>query len=209
MSHHTVNVWLALRTTAQNAIMERLNWDEEAQGPYTGPVSNRDAKVFRYMSDQANKQRMFKTATIAGGQYKLWSLDFDEDLQLVKQEIDRLVDENPTQMRVVGAWWWDDGRQVGTQLVWDTRIVTKTWSVVNPDYQPDPAEPDYDPHFVLRITGDVEEEYISGSTGTPTYPLLAKTQFLKFMPDVGDPPVTATELANVNLGMGQAPRLFI
>ena len=205
----TVNVWLALRTTAQNAIVERLNWDEEAQGEYTGPISDRDARVFSYMSDQANKQRLFKTATISGGDYKLWSLDFEDNLQLVRQEVDRLVAENPTQMRVVGAWQWDDGRQVGTQLVWDTRTVTKTWSVLNPDYQPDPEEPNFDDRFVLRVTGDVEEDYISGSTGTPTYPLLAKTQFLKFMPDVGDPPVTATELANVNLGMGQAPRSFI
>jgi len=209
MANHTVNIWLGLRTTAQNAIMERLNWDEEAQGPYVGPVSDRDAKVFRYMSDQANKQRLFKTATISGADYKLWSLDFDQNLPLVKQELDRLTAENPTQMRVVGAWWWNDGRQVGTQLVWDTRIVTKTWSILNPDYQPDDQEPDYDPRFVLRVTGDVEEEYVTGSTGTPAYPLLAKAQFLKFMPDVGDPPQLATELANVNLGQGQSPRLFI
>ena len=212
----TVNVWLGLRTTAQNAISTRLNWDEEFQGEYTGPISDRDAKVFRYMGDRGNKQRLFRVATISGANYALWSLDFSENLSQVKTEIDRLITENPTQMRVLGAWHHDDGRQVGTELVWDTRTVTKTWSVLNPDYDPNEfledgttPNPDYDPRFVLRITGDVEEDYITGSTGTPAYPLLSLAQFIKFMPDVDDVGTRPTDLSDINLSAGQAPRVFI
>ena len=212
-----VNVWLGLRTTAQNAISTRLNWDEESQGEYTGPVSDRDAKVFRYMGDRGSKQRLFKKATISGGQYTLWSLDFDDNLARVKTEIDRLTADYTTQIRVVGAWDHADGAQIGTELTYDTRIVTKTWSVLNPDYDPNEfledgttPNPAFDDRFVLRITGDVEEEYITGSTGTPTYPIPA-TQLLKFMPDVwnGTAYEAASILADVNLSAGQAPRSFV
>ena len=213
MSHHTVSIWLGLKTTAQNAISTRLTWDEESQGPYTGPISDEDARVFRYMSDRVVKQGLFKTATFSGGNWKLWSLDFDENLPKIKTELERLMAENPTQMRIVGAWWWEDGAQVGTENVYATRIVTKTWSIVNPDYQPDPELPLFDDRQRLSVTGDVEEEYVTGHTGTPAYPIPA-AQALKFMPDVwnGDDPATysaATELADVNLGMGQSPRTFI
>lgn len=210
MSHHTINLWIALRPTAHNAITTRLNWDVATQGQYTGPITDRDAKVFSFMSDRGVKQRMFKVATISGNNYRMWSIDFDEKastLQKLRNELDRIMVDHPGQIYVIGAWFWDDGRQAGTELTYDTRTVTKTWSELNPDYQPDPELPDFDDRFVLRITGDVEEEYISGYTGTPVYPI-PTVQLLKFMPDVGEPPVPATELSDVNLGQGQAPRVF-
>ena len=212
MSHINANIWLALRDDAQDKVKERLTWDTESQGEYSGPVTDRSAKLFRYM--QQHKEKLFRAPTLGGRVYTVWSITFSvhtDAAQKIADELDFLTTTYPTQLSVVGAWRWDQGdavaKQVGTELVWDTRIVEKTWSVKNPDYQPDDQEPNYDPRFVLRVTGNVEENYVSGSTGTPTYPL--HPQLINFMPDVGDPPVPATELTDVNLLQGQPPRSFI
>ena len=208
-----VELMLVLRDDAQTLIIERLKWDEETQGEYTGPVTDRTNRLFSYMQDFTQRQKLFKSPTIGGNVYHAWSFMFDESgdvLQKVQDEIDFLVGEYPNHVIVVGAYVFKVGdimcRQAGTTLVIDTRIVEKTWSELNPDYQPDPAEPNYDPNYVIRVTGMVEEEYVSGYTGTPTYPL--HPRLIDFMPDVGDPPVPATELADVNLLFGQPPRYF-
>ena len=212
-----VNIWLALRDSAQDAIVTRLRWDEDTQGPYTGPVSNRTERLFRYMQGFADRQRLFKRPTLGGNRYTLWSITFSDSvdvLQKVRDELDDLEAKYPSLIVVAGAWIWQDGdmacRQAGTQLTIGTRSVVKTYSKFNPDYQPDPEAPLFDDRFVLRVTEPVEESYVSGSTGTPLYPLSA--QLLKFMPDLIDadgvvtPP---TELTDVNLLMGQPPRSFI
>jgi len=210
MSHINANIWLALRDDAQDKVKERLTWDTESQGEYSGPVTDRSAKLFRYM--QQHKEKLFRAPTLGGRVYTVWSITFSvhtDAAQKIKDELDFLIATYPTQVFVTGAWRWEEGdmacRQIGTQLVISTRIVEKTWSELNPDYQPDPLEPDFDDRYVLRVTGDVEEEYVSGSLGTPTYPL--HPQLLKFMPDVNELP--ATELADTNLLMGQPPRNFL
>lgn len=208
-----VELMLALREDAQAVIIERLKWDEETDGEYTGPVDNRTYLLFSYMQDFTQRQKLFKSPTIGGDVYNAWSFMFDDSgdiLQLVRDQIDYLVAEYPNKIAVMGAYVFRVGdimcRQAGTTLVIDTRIVEKTWSELNPDYQPDPEEPNYDPNYVIRVTGMVEEEYVSGYTGTPTYPL--HPRLIDFMPDVGEPPVPATELADVNLLMGQPPRYY-
>ena len=215
MSHHRhVELMLALRDDAQALIIERLKWNEEEDGEYTGPVSNRTYRLFGYMQNFTQRQKLFKTVTAGGRVYTAWSFMFTGDstiLQKVKDELDALVAAYPNHVFVLGAFIFVPGdimcRQVGTQLVIDTRIVEKTWSVLNPDYQPDPAEPNFDDRYVIQVTGDVGEEYVSGHTGTPTYPL--HPRLIDFMPDVGEPPVPATALADVNLLMGQPPRNYI
>jgi len=61
--------------------------------------------------------------------------------------------------------------------------------------------------MALQVGTEWTDETQTATTGTPVYPM--HPQILKFMPDVGDPPVPATVLADVSLGMGQAPRRFI
>jgi len=215
MSHHRkVELMLVLRDDAQQLIVERLRWNEEQDGEYTGPVQDRTNQLFSYMQDFTQRQKLFKSPTIGGNVYHAWSFMFSAGADImtrVQEELDFLLLNYPTHVFVMGAFTWDEGdimcRQTGTQLVIDTRIVEKTWSVQNPDYQPDPGEPNFDDRFVLRVTGDVEEEYVSGHTGTATYPLHAR--LIDFMPDVGEPPLPATELADVNLLMGQPPRNYI
>jgi len=214
MSHHRqAELLMALRDDAQALIVERLKWDEETDGEYTGPVDDRTNRLFSYMQDYTQRQKLFKVVTAGGNDYIAWSFMFTGDSNLfskVVEELDYVTTEYPNHIFVLGAYVFKPGdimcRQAGTQLVVSTRIVEKTWSVLNPDYQPDPEEPDFDDRYVLRVTGDVEEEYVSGYTGTPTYPL--HPRLIDFMPDVGEPPVPATELADVNLLQGQPPRYF-
>lgn len=139
--------------------------------------------------------------------YELWSLYYEVDTdQEVRDIRNDLLAVYPGQLRTIGSWWYDEGNMVGTENVYDTRIVTKTWSILNPDYQPDPAEPDFDDRFVLRITGDVEETFVSGHTGDPIFPL--HTRILEFIPDVDDVGTRPIIVTDVNLGGGQATRWF-
>lgn len=143
--------------------------------------------------------------------YELWSMYFDDvnTVEDAERKRNAILAMFPGQVRTVGGWW-NTGEQVGTEHVYSTRTVTKTWSILNPDYQPDPEEPDFDDRFVLSVTGEVEEEYISGFTGTPTFPL--HTRILEYIPDLRDPdglPIgRPTEVTDVNLGMGQSTRSF-
>ena len=114
--------WLLFQlSAAANAVVARLrhNFDD---GPYTGPITNREAKLFRYMSNRANVQTLYSESTIQGKKWVLWTLGFNERgsvLQKVKAELDALVAKYPNKVAIVGAWHIEFGkpfsRQVGTQ----------------------------------------------------------------------------------------------
>jgi hypothetical protein len=208
-----VNVWVALRDDAQAAIVERLTWNEESQGPYTGPVSDETALLFSRVKGGATVQRLFRVATIGGRDYTLWNLFYDGPtniLQRVQDELDQLAIDYPNQFIIAGAWIWDQGalacRQVGTQLDIQTRTVNRQAQEINPDYQPDDQLPNYDPDLYVTIQETFEEEYVAGHTGTPTYPI--HPQLIELMPDVDDVGTRPTELSDVNLMAGQPPREF-
>lgn len=110
-----INVWMAVSDAAQNVIIEALRWDEESQGQYSGPLTRRQRRLFEYMQDETTRRRLFKKPTLAGTTYNLWSIDFNDDaetLQLVRDEIEGLMAQYPSQIAVLGAWR-KDGRQVG------------------------------------------------------------------------------------------------
>jgi hypothetical protein len=208
-----VNVWVALRDDAQAAINERLTWDVESQGPYTGPVSNRTAILFTRMFDRAVVERLFRVATIGGRQYTLWNLYFTERgniLQLVQDELDQLALDYPNQFIIAGAWIWDDNtlacRQVGTQLDIQQRTYQAPTRQENPNYQPDDQLPNFDPEEFIFVDENFEEVYVAGHTGTPTYPI--HPQLIELMPDVDDQGTRPTNLSDVNLVAGQPPREF-
>lgn len=140
--------------------------------------------------------------------YELWNMYYEAaDDDAAVQIRNDLLAVYPGQLRTVGGWWYEEGNMVGTENIYDTRIVEKTWSVLNPDYQPDPLEPNFDDRYVLRITGDVEETFVSGHTGIPEFPL--HTRILEFIPDVDDLGTRPTVVTDVNLGMGQTLRNFL
>lgn len=113
-----INVWLGISDAAQNIVRTALQWDEETQGPYDGPLTRRQRRLFEYMQDETTRRRLFKKATLAGTTYNLWSIDFDDTkdtLQLIRDEIDGLIAQYPNQIAVLGAWHFEDGAQVGTR----------------------------------------------------------------------------------------------
>ncbi len=182
----TINAWLVLRDDAHAAIVTRLTWDTESQGEYTGPVTDRQARLFGYIAHLAAQLNQYRPDTVNGREWTLWTVDFNLPgalLQKVRTELDQLALDYPNRFKIGGAWHWDPdmpfGRQVGTQFVLDPE------------------------------TGEV-----TGVTGTPAYPLDAR--LLNFMPNIKtwdadgnlltDEP--ATKLTDVNLVQGQSPRRF-
>ena len=114
-----VNVWLAVRDDAQALIVTRLRWDESVDGAYSGPVTDRQAKLFGLMADRAtvHRLRLFRVDTDTKD-WTLWNLYFNESaniLQKIQDELDQLAIDYPNHLRIVGAWH-NDGRQVGTQF---------------------------------------------------------------------------------------------
>ena len=111
----TINVLLGLRDDAQALIVERLKWDEEVQGTYSGPVTERQHKLFGYMQDQANRQGLFRIDEIATWRWGMWSIDFDlpgNIMQKVKAEVDQLIVDYPNHIKILGAWRWSDGANI-------------------------------------------------------------------------------------------------
>lgn len=116
-----VNVWLVLRADAQALIVTRLNWDEEVDGVYSGPVPDRAFRLFRLMADWKVVQAIFRIDTDGANDWHLWNVYFDKpkDILLkVRDEIDWLLANFPNQTRIGGAWHFDS-RQVGTQFTRD------------------------------------------------------------------------------------------
>jgi hypothetical protein len=119
-----VNIWIALRNGAHIAIKERVQWDEDRDGPYAGPVPNWVGRMFETIADRATVEKLFRRDRVWFSQgavwrdWDLWSLNFDEsreNLQLLGEKLADLELAYPSMVRVVGAWWWD-GRQVGTRF---------------------------------------------------------------------------------------------
>lgn len=199
------NVWLEIR--------DNFPWPAGDPGDDT-ELQGKNRLNLGEMPDQAVVTSLFKSRKQGPRFYYLYSMYYDVETQEeMELSVQNLQWDNPGHV-VILAGWNEDGSQIGTEHVWDTRIVTKTWSILNPDYDPNEfledgvtPNPDFDDRYVLRITGDVEEEYVSGYTGTPLY--LQAANLVQKMPDVGDPPAPATELTDVNLGMGHPKRYFV
>ena len=112
-----VNIWIALSTSAKNAINTRLRWNTETDGEYTGPVSDTEYRIFRRMAHHSITSRMWKTPTLGGKTWHLFSLTFDlsgTNKNKLKDALDWLAANRGNLFQIVGAWHWS-GRQVGTQ----------------------------------------------------------------------------------------------
>ncbi len=231
-----VNLWFGMGKAESVVVKDRLNHDEERDGEYTGPITDREYRLFNYMRNAGRIQRLFKEATVGGDPWLLWNLTFNEKgsvLQKIKTELDALLVKYPGKVAVAGAWLISFNapfsRQVGTQ--YKIESVEQFGNdpqfdqpdVTNPDFQPDDELPDYDPRETIpdpnwtapdpwpQLSGGFADE-ITGTTGTPAYPIPVNA-LKKFMPDVwnGDDPPTyspATELSDVLIGQGWAPRRF-
>ncbi len=108
-----INVWLALREDAQALIKTRLQWDEETQGEYTGPITDRQFKLFQLMHDLDTTQRLFRVDRIGNRDWTLWSIYFDfktSVLLKIQAELDDLTTNFPNHVKIIGAWHWGGGQ---------------------------------------------------------------------------------------------------
>ncbi len=109
------NLWLGTSQNVVDIAVESLNWDEETQGEYTGPLRNRSRMLFELMQDARNREAQFAKPVFGGTTFRMWSLDFEETVErmlLVEAEIIHLEGEYPGELDIVGAWKWN-GNQVG------------------------------------------------------------------------------------------------
>jgi len=182
------NVWLGLSQQGLDAFKERRQ-DERDDVVYTGNMDDTTYAILSKMADLDVVQRMFPTYTAQGKTYHLFSL-YLVGSQKVGDALDHLEAEWPGHFVVAGVWW-TDGRQVGTQFVYEDIV------------------DEYD---------NVIGQEVVGITGTPLYPVHSKTY--KFMPDIvtydeaGDEvsrivAQSNADLRDINLWSGQTPRLFV
>lgn len=147
---------------------------------YDGPHLTA-VKIFRKVINLAGIERMYKTPTINSKVWYLYSVVFNDlsgDAKQKAQDAISYLETNYPGNFVVVGAWKWDGLQVGQQ-----------WEL------------------------DQDGNRTGGVTGTPTYPL--HPRLIDFMPDVWDYTdpenpalVPATDLADVRLVQGQAPRRF-
>lgn len=139
----------------------------------------------------------------AGGNWQIYSLVYED---MTEQEFEQAVElfksENPGVTNVVGAWYWE-GNMVGTQVTYtevpNPEYTGEPFMIPNPDFQPDPELPDYDPRAEIRNPAWVPEFItVKGQTGVPLYST----------PGYLDQYMPGGTIADVNLYMGQPTRVF-
>ena len=198
-----VNVWIEIRDTFAWPAEDPEN-DTELQ------AKNRETLSLAAQMDVV--PLLYKQRTQGPRSWVLVSLMYDDvTQQSLEQAVDRFQDENPGDTDVLGAWNWEYGNEFGTDFtiteVPNPEYTGEPFFIPNPDFQPDPELPDYDPRESLRNPLWVPEFLVViGQTGVPLYPIPGKLS--SFMPDEGDPPVPNPTVRDINLFMGQAPRLL-
>jgi len=118
-----INIWIALRQAARDAIVDRLTWNDAVDGDYNGPVPNWVARLFAAMHDRGTVQNLFRrdrrwlTQGAVFRDWYLFSVNLDESketLQIIREKLSDLELQYPSMVEIVGAWWWD-GRPVGVR----------------------------------------------------------------------------------------------
>jgi hypothetical protein len=175
-----------------------------------------DSETFRHLGDPRVRQIYREdTDTSAPRIYTLWNLYY-ENVNTDQEAVDIRNDINaefPGQVRTIGGWWFD-GRQVGTEFTF-TEVANPGYNadvepvlIPNPNHQPDPFQPGYDPR--AEIPNPIYDPDLTiievGVTGTPLFPL--HTSILEYIPDVDDIGTRPTDPSDVNLAAGQTPRRF-
>ena len=200
-----VNVWMEIRDTFAYPAADPAD-DTQLQ------AKNRETLALA--ADIAVVPLLFKKRIQGPRSFDLYSLLYvDVTQQSLEQKVERFASENPGDTAVMGAWYWEYGNEFGTEPTF-TEVPnpgyngdTESPTIPNPNYQPDPDLPDYDPRETLRnpvYDGALTLTEI-GQTGVPLYPIPGALS--AHMPNNGDGTPNTT-LRDVNLYMGQAPRLF-
>lgn len=201
-----VNVWIEIRNTFAFPA-ENPEDDSELQ------AKNRETLSLAAEIDVV--PFMYKQRTQGPRSWILVSLLYDVATnQELEQAVERFASENPGDTGVKGAWYWEYGNEFMTDVTFtevpnpDYNGDTESPTIPNPDYQPDPELPDFDDRETLTNPAYDGRETLTeiGQTGVPLYPIPGNLS--AFMPDEGDPPVPNATVRDINIFMGQAPRIF-
>lgn len=140
----TINIFIALSASAKNAVNERLHWVTERDGEYTGNVTNQEYRIFKRMAHHKQTGDMWLHPTFLGKTWTLYNLDFNNPSRTLQKALDFLADNRANLFRILGAFRWDAGLQVG--LSYDE----------NGDVQGTPTYPI--PAQLLSFMPDVEDD---------------------------------------------------
>ena len=176
----TANIWIAFTSQALTAFKARRLAEQEGD-TYTGPMDEETYKIMSLMQSSDNRQRLYKSPTIASKTYHLFSLDITGNLAAAKDAIDLVTDRWPDHIIMIGAWWFDTGLQAGTSYTYDEEgEVTGITGT--------PAYPIHSAAW--RLMPDVITYNADGTVDTVT------------------PATSNADLRDINLVAGQAPRIF-
>lgn len=197
-----VNVWIEIRSTFAFPAEDPAD-DTELQAKNRETLSKAaDIEVVPFL---------FKPRTQGPNTYTLYSLLYSvETNQELEQAVELFQSENPGDTNVMGAWHWEYGNEFGTSPVItevpNPEYTGEPFNIPNPDYQPDPELPDYDPREELLNPLYVPEFLTEiTQTGVPLYPIPGALS--AHMPDDPDGTPNST-LRDVNIFAGQALRIF-
>lgn len=139
-----INVWIALRGDANSLVKDALDVNKP-----TGPIREREYKIFRVMHDRYIVQSMFKVPTIGGQTYHTYSVYFETSVaSKAKTELDYLTSEYPSQFFILGSW-----RMNGTQVnKTDYPIHANSWRIM-PDLEGVPATSNADLRDINLLAG--------------------------------------------------------
>jgi hypothetical protein len=191
-----VNAWIEIRN----------DFDWPAENPEDDTeLQAKNRETLSRCGDVDVQPDLYEQPSQGPRSWQLYSLTYEVNSdQEFEQAIERFKSENPGTTDVLGAWYWE-GNMVQTTLVIteepNPEYVGEPFEIPNPDYQPDPELPDYDPRVTIRNPLWVPEFItVYSQSGPPLYPVPGKLS--NFMPD-GD-----ATLRDVNLYYGQRPRIF-
>lgn len=198
-----------MKVTAWVEIRDDFAWPAEDPADDT-QLQAKNRAVLAWCGDIDAIPFVFKTRPSGPRTWQVYSLLYTDivDDQDIEQRLDLFKSENPGQTDVLAAWY-EAGNMIGTTLV-ETEIpnpeyVGEPFTIPNPDYQPDPELPDYDPRTDIRNPAWVPEFIIERTqTGVPLYS--TPGYLLNYMPDVNEAP--ATELVDAHRYAGQPEKVM-
>lgn len=105
------NLWLAVSSTARTAFRNRRQ-AEDAGEAYNGPMPTRAYRILSRIADE-RVEALYKSPTIAGKRYTLYSIYIDgDDAQAAQRAINELTEDYPNDIIVIGVWR-ENGTRVG------------------------------------------------------------------------------------------------
>ena len=176
------NLWLALSSQALTEFRNRRTQGDS----YTGPMDDETYRILDKMSDQEVVKGMFKSPTIGGKTYNLFSV-YLEGTAKAARAIEKLTTDWPTHFFVIGAWWMD-GRQIGTEWEIDEDELSETYGQRTGNVTGTPVYPI--PAAAWRIMPDVVTYDSEGNEASRI------------------PATSNADLRDINVLQGQQPRRF-